>query len=112
LLLFLVDILFVLLQFQTFFYLDEIAINEAIDGLLNISFSGFNNLSVQALDKIIPHQEEGLKCTHPITGGAVPIWIANFVLMGYGTGAVMSVPAHDERDYEFAYHQRPLLQVE
>ncbi|SSC07859.1 type II CRISPR RNA-guided endonuclease Cas9 [bacterium endosymbiont of Bathymodiolus sp. 5 South] len=41
--------------------LDEIAINEAIDGLLNISFSGFNNLSVQALDKIIPHQEEGLK---------------------------------------------------
>jgi hypothetical protein len=42
--------------------LDEIAINEAIDGLLNISFSGFNNLSVQALDKIIPHQEEGLKC--------------------------------------------------
>ncbi|VVM27059.1 hypothetical protein BSPWISOXPB_3653 [uncultured Gammaproteobacteria bacterium] len=41
--------------------MDEIAINEAIDGLLNISFSGFNNLSVQALDKIIPHQEEGLK---------------------------------------------------
>jgi leucyl-tRNA synthetase len=39
---------------------------------------------------------------YPITGGAVPIWIANFVLMGYGTGAVMSVPAHDERDYEFA----------
>jgi leucyl-tRNA synthetase len=46
--------------------------------------------------------DSGLKCTHPITGGAVPIWIANFVLMGYGTGAVMSVPAHDERDYEFA----------
>jgi leucyl-tRNA synthetase len=46
--------------------------------------------------------DSGLKCTHPITGGAVPIWIANFVLMGYGTGAVMSVPAHDERDYEFS----------
>ncbi len=44
----------------------------------------------------------GLSCTHPITGESVPIWIANFVLMGYGTGAVMSVPAHDERDYEFA----------
>ncbi|SMM97878.1 Leucyl-tRNA synthetase [uncultured Candidatus Thioglobus sp.] len=44
----------------------------------------------------------GLTCVHPITGEAVPIWIANFVLMGYGTGAVMSVPAHDERDYEFA----------
>ncbi len=44
----------------------------------------------------------GLSCTHPITGESIPIWIANFVLMGYGTGAVMSVPAHDERDYEFA----------
>jgi leucyl-tRNA synthetase len=44
----------------------------------------------------------GLKCIHPITKEEVPIWIANFVLMGYGTGAVMSVPAHDERDYEFA----------
>lgn len=44
----------------------------------------------------------GLKCTHPITNDDVPIWIANFVLMSYGTGAVMSVPAHDERDYEFA----------
>ncbi|WP_138146058.1 leucine--tRNA ligase [Bathymodiolus heckerae thiotrophic gill symbiont] len=46
--------------------------------------------------------DSGLKCTHPISGDEVPIWIANFVLMGYGTGAVMSVPAHDERDYEFA----------
>lgn len=46
--------------------------------------------------------DSGLKCMHPITSAAVPIWIANFVLMGYGTGAVMSVPAHDQRDYEFA----------
>ncbi len=46
--------------------------------------------------------DSGLKCTHPITGEQVPIWVANFVLMGYGTGAVMSVPAHDERDFEFA----------
>lgn len=46
--------------------------------------------------------DSGLKCTHPITNDDVPIWIANFVLMSYGTGAVMSVPAHDERDYEFA----------
>ncbi|SFV85851.1 Leucyl-tRNA synthetase [hydrothermal vent metagenome] len=46
--------------------------------------------------------DSGLKCTHPITGDEVPIWLANFVLMGYGTGAVMSVPAHDERDYDFA----------
>ncbi|SVA20043.1 uncharacterized protein METZ01_LOCUS72897, partial [marine metagenome] len=46
--------------------------------------------------------DSGLFCKHPISGEDVPIWIANFVLMGYGTGAVMSVPAHDQRDYEFA----------
>jgi leucyl-tRNA synthetase len=44
----------------------------------------------------------GIMATHPITGEQVPVWAANFVLMGYGTGAVMSVPAHDQRDYEFA----------
>jgi len=44
----------------------------------------------------------GLTAIHPITGERVPVWAANFVLMGYGTGAVMSVPAHDQRDYEFA----------
>jgi len=44
----------------------------------------------------------GLTAIHPITGEEVPVWAANFVLMGYGTGAVMSVPAHDQRDYEFA----------
>ncbi len=46
--------------------------------------------------------DSGIKALHPITGEQVPVWIANFVLMGYGTGAVMSVPAHDQRDYEFA----------
>ncbi len=46
--------------------------------------------------------DSGLKAVHPITGAQVPVWIANFVLMGYGTGAVMSVPAHDQRDFEFA----------
>ena len=44
----------------------------------------------------------GVMAIHPITGEKVPVWAANFVLMGYGTGAVMSVPAHDQRDYEFA----------
>jgi len=46
--------------------------------------------------------DSGIKALHPITGELVPVWIANFVLMGYGTGAVMAVPAHDQRDYEFA----------
>ena len=44
----------------------------------------------------------GITATHPVTGDAVPVWCANFVLMTYGTGAVMAVPAHDQRDYEFA----------
>ena len=46
--------------------------------------------------------DSGFKAKHPVTGELVPVWIANFVLMSYGTGAVMSVPAHDQRDYEFA----------
>lgn len=46
--------------------------------------------------------DTGLKAIHPITGELVPIWAANFVLMDYGSGAVMSVPGHDQRDYEFA----------
>jgi leucyl-tRNA synthetase len=46
--------------------------------------------------------DSGIKAIHPLTGEQVPVWIANFVLMTYGTGAVMSVPAHDQRDFEFA----------
>jgi leucyl-tRNA synthetase len=46
--------------------------------------------------------DTGLVAIHPVTGEELPIWIANFVLMGYGTGAVMAVPAHDQRDWEFA----------
>ncbi|WP_288729822.1 leucine--tRNA ligase [uncultured Pseudoxanthomonas sp.] len=46
--------------------------------------------------------DTGLKAVHPVTGERVPIWVANFVLMGYGTGAVMAVPGHDARDFEFA----------
>ena len=44
----------------------------------------------------------GLNVVHPLTGKTIPVWIANFVLMDYGSGAVMAVPAHDERDYDFA----------
>ncbi len=43
-----------------------------------------------------------LNVVHPLTGKKIPVWIANFVLMDYGSGAVMAVPAHDDRDYEFA----------
>ena len=43
----------------------------------------------------------GINVIHPLTGERIPVWVANFVLMGYGTGAVMAVPAHDQRDWEF-----------
>lgn len=54
----------------------------------------------------------GIDAIHPITGAKVPVYAANFVLMGYGTGAVMSVPAHDERDHAFAQkYGIPIRQV-
>jgi len=54
----------------------------------------------------------GSYVTHPITGEAIPVWIADYVLLSYGTGAVMAVPAHDERDYEFALKfDLPIVQV-
>jgi len=54
----------------------------------------------------------GISAIHPLTGEEVPLWVANFVLMSYGTGAVMAVPGHDERDWEFAKkHGLPIKQV-
>jgi leucyl-tRNA synthetase len=54
----------------------------------------------------------GISAIHPITGEEVPLWVANFVLMSYGTGAVMAVPGHDARDWEFAKkHGLPIKQV-
>jgi len=56
--------------------------------------------------------DTGLKALHPISGEPVPVWAANFVLMEYGHGAVMAVPAHDQRDYEFALKNGiPIRQV-
>lgn len=54
----------------------------------------------------------GRYAIHPITNEKLPIWLADYVLLEYGTGAVMSVPAHDERDYEFAHtHNLPIKEV-
>ena len=56
--------------------------------------------------------DTGLKVAHPLTGEEVPVWVGNYVLMGYGEGAVMAVPAHDERDFHFAKaYGLPIKQV-
>ncbi len=55
---------------------------------------------------------KGLKATNPATGKPIPVWISDYVLMGYGTGAIMAVPAHDERDWEFAKKfNMPIVEV-
>jgi len=54
----------------------------------------------------------GVSVTHPLTGEQIPVWVGNYVLMGYGEGAVMAVPAHDERDFYFArQYSLPIKQV-
>ncbi|MHB0917427.1 MAG: leucine--tRNA ligase, partial [Thiobacillus sp.] len=56
--------------------------------------------------------DTGLTVAHPLTGEAVPVWVGNYVLMSYGEGAVMAVPAHDERDFGFAQkYGLPIKQV-
>jgi leucyl-tRNA synthetase len=56
--------------------------------------------------------DTGLKVTHPLTGESIPVWVGNYVLMSYGEGAVMAVPAHDERDFGFAQkYGLPIKQV-
>ena len=57
-------------------------------------------------------ERTGLFVTHPLTGDKVEVWVGNYVLMSYGDGAVMGVPAHDERDFEFANkYGLPIKQV-
>ena len=54
----------------------------------------------------------GINCKHPLTGKDMPLWLANFVLMDYGTGAIFACPAHDERDFDFATkYNLPIIKV-
>ncbi|MCA9961928.1 MAG: leucine--tRNA ligase, partial [Anaerolineales bacterium] len=69
------------------------------------------------IDRLSTEQEKtgvftGGTAVHPLTGAAVPIWVADYVLIGYGSGAVMGVPGHDERDYAFAQqYGLPIVEV-
>ncbi|MDM8559718.1 leucine--tRNA ligase [Candidatus Parabeggiatoa sp. HSG14] len=72
--------------------------------------TGTAEAELETMEKL--GMDTGLKAIHPITGEALPLWVANFVLMSYGSGAVMSVPAHDQRDFEFAQkYGLPIQQV-
>ena len=62
------------------------------------------------MDKV--GMDTGITAIHPLTGDSVPVWVGNYVLMDYGSGAVMAVPGHDQRDYEFAKnYDLPITQV-
>lgn len=60
-----------------------------------------SDLERQALEKDKTGVFTGAYAVNPVNNEEIPIWISDYVLMGYGTGAIMSVPAHDERDWEF-----------
>jgi leucyl-tRNA synthetase len=62
--------------------------------------------------KTVTGEFTGAFCLNPLNGKKIPIWVADYVLAGYGTGAIMAVPAHDSRDYDFAKHfDLPIIEV-
>ncbi|WP_319380832.1 leucine--tRNA ligase [Thiomicrorhabdus sp.] len=75
--------------------------NEALASFIEeCSHTSTSEADIETMEK--KGVDTGVRVRHPITDEIVPVWAANFVLMGYGTGAVMAVPAHDQRDFEFA----------
>lgn len=77
-----------------------------------------NKKAVEEVAKVTPDDEKkagaftGAYAIHPLTGKQIPIWVASYILMDYGTGAIMAVPAHDERDHDFAtQYKLPIIQV-
>ena len=77
--------------------LNDPNIEAAIADMKKISTAEADMATIEKLGVVTPFQ-----VSHPLTGEALSVWIANFVLIDYGSGAVMSVPAHDQRDWEFA----------
>ena len=77
--------------------LNDPNIEAAVVDMKKISTAEADMATIEKLGVVTPFQ-----VSHPLTGEALAVWIANFVLIDYGSGAVMSVPAHDQRDWEFA----------
>ncbi len=76
--------------------------NDLVDAATKEKIEAMKNASNIDRQKTKEGVALGLSVIHPLTKASIPVWVANFVLMDYGSGAVMAVPAHDERDYEFA----------
>ncbi|MCE7886512.1 MAG: leucine--tRNA ligase [Alphaproteobacteria bacterium PRO2] len=71
---------------------------------------GTSEVAIEQAEKL--GHDTGLKATHPLLGREIPVYVANFILMDYGTGAIFGVPAHDQRDFEFATkYKLPILPV-
>lgn len=81
--------------------LEEARSNPELAAFIDECRSGTTSEADMATMEKKGHATE-LKAIHPITGDLIPVWVANFVLMDYGSGAIMSVPGHDQRDWEFA----------
>ncbi len=76
--------------------------NDLLDSRVAAEITAMKNTSAIERQKHKHGVALGIEVVHPLTGKKIPVWVANFVLMDYGSGAVMAVPAHDDRDYEFA----------
>ncbi len=76
--------------------------NDLVDAATKERIEAMKNASNIDRQKTKEGVSLGLNVIHPLTKEVIPVWVANFVLMDYGSGAVMAVPAHDERDFEFA----------
>ncbi|MGD8571758.1 MAG: leucine--tRNA ligase [Gammaproteobacteria bacterium] len=85
--------------------------NQALQAFIDeCRHGGTSEADLETMEK--KGMDTGIKAIHPLTNDQVPVFIANFVLMGYGEGAVMAVPAHDQRDWEFAHkYDVPIKQV-
>jgi len=83
---------------------------ELRDFIIECQKGGVSEADIATQEKL--GMDTGFTAVHPLSGESLPVWVANYVLMGYGEGAIMAVPAHDQRDFEFAlkYHL-PITQV-